>query len=313
MFGMTLARSSRGFTLIELLVVIAIIAVLVALLLPAVQQAREAARRAACQNNLKQVGIALHNYHDEFRVLPYGWDTHGTGWTAMILPQLDQSPLYNTLSFRESDDWDVNGSANEAACGTYLEVLRCPSMSQPDHVNNQGIPNRVPVSYRGNAGLPSSDDADPIGIPGSASLEERDLDGVFYGCRCLNFRDIRDGTSNTIFIGESATDVNFTKDGETMDYWAIGSPEIDLCLCDGGAAGTEFSEFVGSALVVMNARSVNPALSGMLMEMSFGSYHEGGAQFLLGDGSVRFVSENIDQSVYRALATRNGKEPIGEF
>jgi prepilin-type N-terminal cleavage/methylation domain-containing protein len=306
-------RAARGFTLIELLVVIAIIAILIALLLPAVQQARAAARRTACRNNMKQIGIALHNYHDAFRVLPYGWDMHGAGWTAMILPQLDQSPLYNTLLLNEPSDWDVNGSPNETACGTYLEVLRCPDMAQPEHVNNQGIPNRTPVSYRGNAGTPSADDADPVLIPGTASLEERDLDGVFFGCSSIEFRDVRDGLSNTIVVGESATDVNFTKDGQTMDFWAIGSPEIDPCNCDGGAAGTEFSEFVGSTLVVMNARTANPSLNGGVMEMSFGSYHEGGAQFLLGDGAVRFISENVDLSVYRSLGTRNGKEPVGEF
>src|SRR4029079_8754703 len=103
----------RGFTLVELLVVIAIIGVLVALLLPAVQAAREPARRSQCPNNLKQMGIALHNYHDTFLVFPFGWSGRGAGWATMILPQIEQKNLWDTLGFNESNNWDSDNTANE--------------------------------------------------------------------------------------------------------------------------------------------------------------------------------------------------------
>src|SRR5678810_851038 len=103
----------RAFTLVELLVVIAIIGVLVALLLPAVQSAREAARRTQCANNLKQMGIGLHNYHDTFQRFPFGWSDRGAGWTSMLLPYIEQIPLWDTPGFNESNNWDSDNSPNE--------------------------------------------------------------------------------------------------------------------------------------------------------------------------------------------------------
>ena len=121
-------RWRTGFTLIELLVVIAIIAILVSLLLPAVQQAREAARRTECKNHLKQIGLALHNYHDAHGAFPLGLTAHGAGWSAMLLPYLDQSNIYNTLVFAENGagNWDVAGP-NQSALQTLIPVFRCPS------------------------------------------------------------------------------------------------------------------------------------------------------------------------------------------
>lgn len=312
----SLRKRSPGFTLIELLVVIAVIAILIALLLPAVQQAREAARRTSCRNNLKQIALALHNYHDRARTFPFGWDTHGTGWSAMILPEIEQSTIYRTLIFRESGpgNWAANGSPNERACGTLIPAFRCPSMPQAEHIDNFGIPNRVPVSYRGNAGSQaSSDDTSTIVIPGTKSLEMMRQDGIFYACSSVRMRDIIDGTSSTFLVAESLTEPGFIKDGNAMDYWMIGSPQIDPCRCDGGTGGTEFSEFVGTTIARMNLRRLDPAAPGRLMELAFGSWHAGGALVSFCDGSVRFVAENIDASVYRALGSRNGGEVIGEF
>ena len=311
-----LRRSRPAFTLIELLVVIAIIAILIALLLPAVQQAREAARRTQCRNHLKQLVIALHNYHDQVRRFPFGWDTRGASWSVMILPQIDQAPLYNTLIFQESGpgNWAANGSPNEAAGGLLINVFRCPSMAVAEHMDNEGIPGRVPASYRGNAGSEaSSDDDSTITIPGTKSLEDMRQNGVFFACSSVRFRDLLDGASTTFLLAESYTDPGFVKDGNAMDYWNMGSPQADPCRCDGGTGGTEFTEFVGTSIVMMNARRRDPAMHGRLMELSFGSYHSGGAFFGFGDGGVRFLSESIDVGVYQALSTRDGGEVIGEF
>ena len=308
--------SRHGFTLVELLVVIAIIGVLVGLLLPAVQAAREAARRMSCSNNLKQIGLALHTYHDTFRVFPYGWDNRGTTWSTHVLPQIEQANLYETLVFQESGpgNWAYDDGPNEAAAGTYIPTFRCPSMAIPEHVDNNGIPGRVPTSYRGNAGSEaSSDDTSTIVIDGSKALENIDQDGMFFACSKMKFRDILDGTSNTFLIGESYTDPTFGKDGQAMDHWTIGSPQADPCRCDGGTGGTEFSEFVGTTIAPVNARRIDPTLHGRLMELSFGSYHVGGAQFTLCDGSVRFVSDSVDMETYQAASSRDGKEVLGEL
>ena len=316
-----MARSTRirrrGFTLIELLVVIAIIAILIALLLPAVQQAREAARRTQCKNNLKQLGLAMHNYHDTFGVFPFGFDARETLWSAMILPQIEQGNLYATLIWQEGTvgNWDYDGSPNEAACGTVINGFLCPSAADGGPRDNNGIPHRVPTSYRAVAASnASSDDLStrqaPYNTSAFTALEVVPLDGMFYGCSSVRIRDITDGTTNTIMIGESFSDT-YAKDGQQMDFWLFGSPQTGGWN-PGGLAGTEYSEGLGSAVVPINSR-LNPAMHGTLMEVSFGSYHVGGAQFALADGSARFISENIDLNLYRGLATVRGGEIPGEF
>lgn len=303
-------RWRRGWTLVELLVVLGIVGILTGLLLPAVQAAREAARRMSCRNNLRQIGLALHQYHDTVKKLPFGWDQNGTLWTAMILPQLGQQPLYDTLTFAESGPGNWNsGSANTRACGTAIGVFRCPSLPGPAHLNNQLIPQRYVVSYRGNSGSEAtSDDDSTLPIPGTKSLQQVVQNGVFYACSSICLGDVTDGLSQTIVVAEGQTAPQFMKDGNAMDFWMIGSPQIDLCLCNGSLQGTEFSEAVGSTYAGMNLRTREPQVSGYLMEISHGSYHVGGAMFLNGDGSVHFHAETIDPLAYRALGTRNEGE-----
>ncbi len=309
-----MSRSSLrlAFTLVELLVVIAIIGILIGLLLPAVQAAREAARRMSCGNNIKQINLALHNYESTHKKLPFGWNTHGTLWSAMILPYMEQTNLYDTLLFTESGvgNWD-SGSANTKAAETVVSAFKCPSMPLPDHMNYNGIVERFPASYRGNAGSEvTSDDTSTIPIANTKSLEMLNLDGIFWACSKTRFGDVTDGLSNTIFIGESHTDPDFTKDGQGMDFWIIGSPQADPCACNGGTGGTEFTEAVGGTYPQINAQMRTPAVSGQLMEIAFGSYHTGGAMMGIGDGSVTFMAENMDLTVYRALGTRNKGEVV---
>ncbi len=282
----------RGFTLIELLVVIAIIAILIALLLPAVQQAREAARRSQCKNNLKQMGLAFHNYHEIFRTLPPGFvvdltvangssGNGGIGWSGFILPGIDQANLYNTLDFNA--DWRTG--INEDACATFLNVYRCPSDTTVEHRNHDSMDDRVPASYlacfSGTAGSDSESNV-------------TDADGTFFLNSSIKMRDISDGTSNTIAAGECINDFVAFK-----DHFYIGSGSI------GGWDGLsrEYSEFLCSTDVPMNTTT----------EVAFGSKHVGGAHFLLLDGAVRFLSENMNMTIYSNLGNRNDGEVLGEF
>lgn len=297
-----------AFTLVELLVVITVIGVLAALLLPAVQAAREAARRAQCADHLKQLGLAMHQYHHNVGAFPFGFSTLEQSWHAMVLPFIEQQALYNTLIFQESGpgNWD-SGSANTKACQTVIPVFRCPSMPVPLHVDHD-IPQRVPSSYNGIASsMAASDDLStvPPGYP-RVALEQINLDGTFFGNSSIRFADITDGTSNTVFLGEMHTDPNFRKDGQSMDYWHIGLPHTASWV-PGGIGGTEYSEAIASTLGPLNAWK-DQSIPGVLMEVSCGSYHPGGAMFGFVDGSVRFIGDHIEHTVYRGLGSRSGNE-----
>jgi prepilin-type N-terminal cleavage/methylation domain-containing protein len=313
-------RVAHGFTLVELLVVISIVGVLAALLLPAVQAAREAARRTVCNNNLKNLGLALLNYHDTYGSFPFGFNEHETLWSAMILPQLEQGALYDTLIFQESGpgQWDADSTNEKAAC-TLIPVYRCPSMAVPEHLDDNPsgsiMEGRVPISYRACSGSNGWSDAAatiPAGAPlGAVALDSLQLNGVFFGASRIRLADVIDGSTNTILVGESFTDPRFVKDGQSMDYWQLGAPETGTWH-RGGVGGTEFSEGIGSTGPRMNSR-LDLSVPGAVMEVSFGSYHVGGAMFCLGDGSVRFVGETIDLSAYRAIGSRDGREVVGEL
>ncbi len=296
----------KGFTLIELLVVIAIIAILVALLLPAVQQAREAARRASCKNNMKQIGLALHNYHDVNNSFPSGWigvenglpnveGASGFGWGTMLLPYLDQSPLYNGLNFSNAMD----AAPNRDLLGTVIPTFQCPSDPKP---NTFQIPDRngtdidlATFNYPGVFGTIELDECEnsPGTFPVTASGQCMS-NGTFFHNSAIRFRDFTDGSSSTLIVGERTTFHDPVTNEDFYGTWSGVLPGVDEAP----------ARTLGHAEHPPNEND-HPE--------DFGSSHTGGAQFVLGDGHVIFISENIDEEVFQSLSTRNGGEVVSEF
>jgi prepilin-type N-terminal cleavage/methylation domain-containing protein/prepilin-type processing-associated H-X9-DG protein len=297
-------RRKRAFTLVELLVVIAIIGILVALLLPAVQAAREAARRMQCGNNLHQLAIAAHNYHDLHRRFPPGFllenrtSFSGPFWSSMLLPQLEQTSLFDTIEFGEP--WDIDGSPNELACATYLPAFRCPSSTSAKHMTLQGITNRVPSNYLGCATGLATHESGP-----GLQAGDSNLDGIFYISSATRLADVLDGTSSTVAIGEAEFDISvrgFDHNGGThiVDHWYIGSPGINK---------SEVSETLGSTAAPVNAIfDANQSIDEK--ELCFSSRHPGGAQVSFADGHVSMVAETIDALVWSGLGTRARGEVV---
>lgn len=295
-------KQKRGFTLIELLVVIAIIAILIALLLPAVQQAREAARRTQCKNHMKQIGLAMHNYHDVFNTLPMGSryvggshprETQGDaranswGWPTFILGYLDGATLYNALDLdvppytpEINDEYFSNygestNTTNRDACLKMPSVFMCPSATRIGH----------PTAYKDyamNAGTRHC-------CPERDNNKTR-WNGVAFMNSTILFRDIKDGTSNTFLIMEQT---HFTTDDN-------GRPSNHFVYVDHNSTGFASTNRAPNVFTNSHGRVAR-------------GEHVGGIQVTLCDGSVRFISDNIDIGTYRALSTRRGKEVIGEF
>jgi type II secretory pathway pseudopilin PulG len=279
-----------------LLVVIAIIGILVALLLPAVQAAREAARRASCRNNLKQIGIALHNYHDSHQRLPMGWvgldfarqreplaEGHpGWGWAAKILPFLERINVSEQLIH---DLLPITDDANAGAREKYLPEFRCPSdtgsrrFELPMESDPATILARLPVAnYVGVFGTFELDSCQGLPV-GSQCV----ADGVFFHLSDVRFAGIKDGLSNTFAVGERVS----KSDAST---WLGVVPE----------AKDPFARILGIVDHPPNTRF------GHLDD--FRSFHPAGTNFVLADGAVRLIGETIDIQIYRAMATRTGGE-----
>lgn len=327
---------SRGFTLIELLVVIAIIAILIALLLPAVQQAREAARRTQCKNNLKQIGLALHNYHDVYLLFPFGGSVggdivalgntgnNGFGWRAFILPYIDQAPLFNKLSLYDP----TSAGSSNATWKSYPEHL----IGIPGYVCPSETVERVTSGAPGWTYSPDTASLSSYwGCSGAAAVYPtvafgcgRCTDGTSpsVNCKCtditadwasgwhhasavtgggsgmfslratsVSMRSVTDGTSNTIFVGEAkrgrdASGNQYPVVFQWMDPWAM----------------------------ISTVNGINsPGYNTNYANHCFGSYHVGGAHFLLVDGTVRFISDNVSLFNFTYLGTKAGNETVGEF
>jgi prepilin-type N-terminal cleavage/methylation domain-containing protein/prepilin-type processing-associated H-X9-DG protein len=304
----------RGVTLIELLVATAIIGMLAALLLPAVQQAREAARRTQCKNNLKQIALAALEFHDNYGKFPAGGHpavgisppTGGTNLFVELLPYIDQANLY--------DEWDLYDNRNNVTAGTQahvIPILLCPSDPLPETVvEPTAAATKAPawsrgfygiISYGGNAGTRST----PLGA----------RDGIFWVDSSVGFKDITDGPSNTLLFGERY---------HLDQVWELRNDElqagIDSLAHHGkwgfvaGLGGVMANVTLHTAVKInyrMPAGGDSAALGDRLC--AFGSGHTGGANFAFADGSVHFLSESMSLQILQYLSTRRGREIVGDY
>ncbi len=334
-------RRKSGFTLIELLVVIAIIAILIALLLPAVQQAREAARRTQCKNNLKQLGLAMHNYHDVHKCFPSGFiNDYGraqnianqdyvhklTGtsttrsaaqwsWSAFVLPFIDLANNYTQLGV--SDAFAAEALTQVSVQGlmqTPVTSFRCPSDTGPDI-------SRIGEYRPGDTAGARHDVAlsNYVAVYGGSGGTNINLDasngtaGVIYNDSKVRIRDVTDGTSNTIMVGERSYEKDHARCGRKQTngagtmYISAASNMLNHANRGGnGALGTpgngiNWDSTIADCGNLWNAKA------------HFASHHTGGAQFTLADGAVRFISENVDLTTYRRLGSKDDGNVIGEY
>jgi prepilin-type N-terminal cleavage/methylation domain-containing protein len=295
-----------GFTLVELLVVIAIIGILIALLLPAVQAAREAARRSACLNNYRQIGIGLHSYHNVARTLPTGinmWggsdcatpsdesrNYYGWGWGAFILPHIEQNTVHAQFDFdRSPDGAGYARGPNFPAAGTSISAYICPSDPQGNELTSccsnimNGGSEPEDLARTNMAGV-----ADSIDWSCDGRWPSPDANGIFYQRSQTRVAKITDGTSNTLAVGEIVGAGKGTYGGMFWTTWNVMHTANGLNL----------------------TVRIPPQSPWSVAEAGFASYHPGGCHFTLADGSAHFLNETIDARLLAALTTRAGGEPV---
>jgi prepilin-type N-terminal cleavage/methylation domain-containing protein len=333
---MRVPERCRGFTLVELLVVIAIIGILIALLLPAVQAAREAARRSQCSNNLKQIGLALHNYHDTFKSFPPGgincqnWPSsncgsynyggeHLTTWTIAILPFIEQQPLYDQYDLDlPNDRANVGGAPNPnvAVCQTFVDVYLCPSDVKIDRLQRPASGPRqfdyAPGSYRAMSGLVNPSDAFWDERNGNPSKTRGVLHTVGHTNRSnwgvTRMSDIKDGTANTLMAAEYHTDTHNSR----RTFWAYtytSYNQSSACpACGPYLIGLpDYDECTARRGPLGLPQGTNAC------KRAFASMHPGGFNGLRADASVSFVSETIDLNLFGAVASISNDETVSGF
>jgi prepilin-type N-terminal cleavage/methylation domain-containing protein/prepilin-type processing-associated H-X9-DG protein len=297
--------SLRAFTLIELLVVIAIIGLLIAFLLPAVQAAREAARRAQCVNNLKQIGLALYNYEQTHKVFPPGYVSNfdsggndtgpGWAWAAMLLPQFEQTPVFNAINFALAIEAPANSTARLANIRNFL----CPSdptasaywAVKRDFATGAPLENICQVASSNYVGMYG------IGEPGP------DGNGVFFRNSAIALRDMTDGTVQTLFVGERSHRL-----GEAT--WVGSVTDAIMYPTDNDNIGKYATETSSGMVLGHVGEGAGPGDPNSDVNM-FYSLHSGrGVNFLFGDGHVAFLKATINYKTYLALATRAGGEVV---
>jgi prepilin-type N-terminal cleavage/methylation domain-containing protein/prepilin-type processing-associated H-X9-DG protein len=310
---MTTNPKSSGFTLVELLVVITIIGILIALLLPAVQSAREAARRMQCAGNFKQAGIALHNYHSAIGCFPPGtlnWvhscgaspsapsgGYEGWGWASFILPYIEQQALYDQFNFRgDTNNYASPGNPNNLIqAATRIATYICPSDPQ-----NGELVAYTSNTYAGHSGIADEDvavsnlagvsDSVTCFCNGSTLKRLGNADGVMANGESCDIARITDGTSNTLIIGEITGGPTGSHRGRPwLDYNVFSTEDGINAISTLPGGATDFS----------------------WVDSGFSSYHPGGCHFLLADGSVSFISQNVNQNLLAALTTRASKNSVG--
>lgn len=304
-------RKPRGFTLIELLVVIAIIAVLVALLLPAVQQAREAARRSQCKNNLKQIGLAFQNYEETYKMFPSAslrrnvpdppgtWNTSGLAWSSRILQYMDQSAIFERIDFEKEP------GTGQAVGNEEVSAFRCPSDTGGKNTTGSAL---GPISYVVCIGNTDTYTA------GGGTFANNGR-SVFFMNSAVKIRDITDGLSNTMFASE-------TKVGYRYDSTVNSAGGV--CPAPAGAAGTQVGRswlegmscatWSYSTLYAPNDSRRGCSLNTGNCLFAARSEHAGGVQILLGDGAVRFVTDNIDVAgTWTYLGNKSDDNPIDDY